>query len=147
MTAEDAAEWAASAGLLLLSTEFDGSTFSTVRHEVREMASRSRLSDDDLDDFVIAVNEIMTNVVRHGGGSGRLRLWRDGVLLCQVADHGHGFDPAPHLERERRPRPTPTGGMGLWLAQQTSDKLTINTGPSGTTINIVGHLPSGAAGC
>ena len=33
--------------------------------------------------------------------------------------------------------PTPTGGMGLWIAQQISHSLTIESGPGGTTVRIV----------
>ncbi|MDG4820569.1 ATP-binding protein [Asanoa sp. WMMD1127] len=128
---------------LLLSATFDGNSCSAVRHEVRASAARSRLDGETLDDFITAVNEIMTNVVRHGGGTGKLRLWRNGDLVCQVIDHGPGFDPTPHLHREHRPQPAATGGMGLWLAQQTSDHLTIASGPDGTTINIYGSLESG----
>ena len=42
-------------------------------------------------------SELATNAVRHGGGSGRLRLWTDDqVLVCEVSDTGAGItDPNP----------------------------------------------------
>ena len=58
-----------------------------------------------VDGRVLAVNEVMTNVVRHGGGIGQLRLWLGRELRCQIIDHGSGFDPDPFLGR-RRPEPS-----------------------------------------
>ncbi|MEV4539864.1 ATP-binding protein [Asanoa sp. NPDC049518] len=121
---------------LLLAVGFDAATLVTVRHIVMTMAGRYHLTRDELDDFVVAVNEIMTNAVRHGGGGGELRLWHGGDLLCEVSDHGQGFDPASYLDGGPAPRPSPSGGMGLWLAQQTSDELTIESGPAGTRIGV-----------
>ncbi|MEV4539679.1 ATP-binding protein [Asanoa sp. NPDC049518] len=125
----------------MLVATFDGATVVVIRHYVFDAAMRCPMTTERRDDFVLAVNEIMANVVRHGGGTGRLRLWRDGDLVCQVTDNGPGFDVDPILNGER-PRPAPTGGMGLWLVRQTTDKLTIQTGSTGTTIRIRSHLGS-----
>ena len=62
-------------------------------------------------DLVLAANEIATNSVRHAGGWGLLRVWRDaGALVCEVTDHGSGLGalPAPH-----RPEPDQVDGYGL----------------------------------
>src|SRR5437867_4265059 len=38
-------------------------------------------------DLALAVTEIATNSLRHGGGRGLLQIWRDGPnLLCEVRD-------------------------------------------------------------
>ncbi|WP_430285336.1 ATP-binding protein, partial [Salmonella enterica] len=48
------------------------------------------------------VHEVITNAVRHGGGAGRIRLWRDGPQLhCQVIDSGAGI-PAERRASTRR---------------------------------------------
>ncbi len=124
---------------LLLAATFDRGSLATVRHEVRDAAGSCRMTVDRRDDFVLAVNEIMANAVRHGGGTGHIQLWHDGDLLCQVTDRGSGFDAGPYLRRDR-PQPSPSGGMGLWIARQTSNNLTIDSGPAGTTIGIRGVL-------
>jgi anti-sigma regulatory factor (Ser/Thr protein kinase) len=98
------------------------------------------MAPEKADGFIIAINEVMTNAVRHGGGNGELRLWSGHALLCEVDDHGPGFDAGPHLERTTRPTPSRTGGLGLWLARQTSDTLTVDSGPNGTTVSITGKL-------
>src|SRR6476660_2868318 len=48
-----------------------------IRHEVETYSRAAGLADIRLYKFVMAVNEIMTNAVHHGGGSGDLRLWHD----------------------------------------------------------------------
>ena len=55
------------------------------------------------EDLVLAVNELATNSVRHAGGHGILRMWRDdGALLCEVRDRGRIDDPL--VGRRRAPR-------------------------------------------
>ena len=100
------------------------------------LADASGVRGTRADDFVTAVNEVMTNAVRHGGGGGELRLWGEDVLVCEISDRGRGFPAAAYLDRRERPVATPTGGMGLWIAQQISDSLTIESGPGGTTVRI-----------
>jgi anti-sigma regulatory factor (Ser/Thr protein kinase) len=125
---------------LLLTVKFHAGNVAAVRRQVQALAQRCGMERTKLGDFLVAVNEIMTNAVRHGGGGGQLRLWSNHVLLCQVDDHGSGFDAGPYLERTARPSPSPSGGMGLWLAQRTSDTLAVDSGPAGTTVRIAGNL-------
>jgi serine/threonine-protein kinase RsbW len=127
--------------LLVLTAEFRDGEVSSLRHHVDHAARHAGLPAEQADDFVIAVNEIMTNAVRHGGGGGRLRLWRGRDLVCQIDDQGLGFAAAEYLNRIRRPTPSSAGGMGLWLAQQTTDGLAIHSGPTGTTVRVSAHLP------
>ena len=43
------------------------------------------------EDVVLIAHELASNAVRHGGGAGRLRLWRDDYrLLCRVSRHRPG---------------------------------------------------------
>jgi anti-sigma regulatory factor (Ser/Thr protein kinase) len=81
------------------------------------------------DDVVLVAHELATNVIRHGGGFGRLRLWRErGRIVCRVSDAGPGM-PARVREPELR-RP---GGRGLWIARRLAD-VRIESGPSGTVV-------------
>lgn len=82
----------------------------------------------------MAVNEIATNSVRHSGGSGTLRVWRDGhVLVCEVRDGGQLQDP---LADRRRPAPDQNGGRGFWLANQLCDLVQVRSYPAGTTVRL-----------
>ncbi|MFC0534193.1 ATP-binding protein [Phytohabitans kaempferiae] len=90
-------------------------------------------SPEQVERLLIVGGELATNAIRHGGGWGRLLLWRDGPLLrCQVVDHGPGLpDPTAGT---RRPEPTALGGRGLWIARRLCPDLVVDTGPKGTTV-------------
>jgi anti-sigma regulatory factor (Ser/Thr protein kinase) len=121
---------------LLLSCGFRGGQLATLRRRVLRAVRRCGLGSDAADGFLIAVNEAMTNAVRHGGGVGRLGLWVDGDIRCEVADHGTGFPAQDHLSRTEPAVASASGGMGLWIARQTADHLAIESGPGGTTVTI-----------
>lgn len=123
---------------MLLSEIFDRSRITQLRHIVASAAGAAGLTGDRLDDFVVAVNELLTNAVRHGGGAGRVELWRsDGAVTCEVSDSGAGLDDS---DRPARPAPDVPGGRGLWLAGELTDELEIKTGDQGTTVRIVSRV-------
>ncbi|MGN9779071.1 ATP-binding protein [Micromonospora sp. H33] len=125
---------------LLIVEAFDQAQVTELRHSVTSCARTSGLRGQRLDDFVLAVNELITNAVRHGGGRGWLRLWRQrGALLCEVADHGHGIS-RQRLDDRSRPAPDTAGGWGLWLARELSDSMEIETGDAGTVVRITTAL-------
>ncbi|GAA4673635.1 hypothetical protein Prum_032090 [Phytohabitans rumicis] len=106
-----------------------------LRHAVASCVAAAGLVGQRLDDFVLAVNELITNAVRHGGGTGQIRLWRaDGTLECEVSDAGNGFDGG--APTDSRPAPDSPSGWGLWLARRLSDHMDVRTGPDGTTVRI-----------
>ena len=85
---------------------------------------------------MLAVNEVITNVVLHAGGHGRIVLWpAGGSAWCTVTDSGPGIP-----QSFRRPPEVPeafeVGGRGIWLAHQLCDEVTMATGPIGTTIGL-----------
>jgi anti-sigma regulatory factor (Ser/Thr protein kinase) len=89
-------------------------------------------------EFVIAVNEIVTNAHVHANG-GTVRVWRqDDRFICEVQDQGRGIDDA--LAGYQLPPPGSTGGRGLWLARQLADLLEIHTDERGTTVRLHAKL-------
>jgi anti-sigma regulatory factor (Ser/Thr protein kinase) len=83
--------------------------------------------------MVLIAHELASNCVRHGGGTGRLKLWlADDLLACEVSDGGTGLA-HPALAGQTLPSAALPGGRGLWIARQLSD-LEIVSSPAGTTI-------------
>lgn len=85
--------------------------------------------------FVLAVSEVATNAMIHGAAPVRVRLWSDGQrALCAVRDAGSCFSPysgyVPSL------RAVGAGGMGLWLARQMSDDMTVEATADGCTVRL-----------
>jgi anti-sigma regulatory factor (Ser/Thr protein kinase) len=124
------------AGPDLLVAAFTREDLDEVRHRVQAVSGRHGLRADALSDWVTAVNELMTNAVRHGGGAGRLRLRFDDRLTCEVCDSGAGFAVSGHLGDRPRPALSASGGMGLWIVAQMAEVLSVDSGPGGTAVRI-----------
>jgi serine/threonine-protein kinase RsbW len=128
----------------LFQCDFDRDHLGALRGELGKQASAHGLVDRMQFNFVLAVNEITTNTLRHAGGRGRLCLWRHaGSLWCEVTDHGPGI-PRRYLDgAEERPAGT-LGGHGLWLARRLCDSVHIETGPRrGTRVLLRYDVPAG----
>ncbi|MET7394385.1 ATP-binding protein [Dactylosporangium sp. NPDC005572] len=118
----------------LLVEDFDAEQITAVRHAVGRGAAAVGLREQRLEDFVLAVNEIVTNAVRHAGGRGSLRMWViDGELVCEVTDKGSGI-PAERLNGQTLPPSNATSGRGLWLARHLVDAVEVRTGAGGTIV-------------
>jgi anti-sigma regulatory factor (Ser/Thr protein kinase) len=115
-----------------------------LRRFVAEVATRlagGRLDRQGLLDVVLAAEELGANSVRHGGGEGVARLWREGrTLVCEVRDRGHITDP---LVGRRRPSERQLGGRGLWLVNQVCDLLQLRSSRAGTTARAHFRLAAG----
>jgi anti-sigma regulatory factor (Ser/Thr protein kinase) len=90
------------------------------------------------EELVLAVNELTSNSIRYGGGSGWLRVWREGgTLMCEVRDAGHLT--APQLGRAC-PDVSQPSGRGLWLVDHLCDEIHIRSSRAGTTVRVHKHL-------
>jgi anti-sigma regulatory factor (Ser/Thr protein kinase) len=122
----------------LFTRDFTVDTLVAVRHDVERCAAQHGLTGLALYRFVVAVNELTTNAVRHGGGSGQLSLWRTGNRLhCRVADHGPGLSTDHQI---RQPPAHVAGGRGLWLAHHGVERLTVDSDFQGTSITATTPL-------
>ena len=105
-----------------------------VRHVVAVAARAAGFDQGDVDDVVLAAHELATNSVRHGGGRGVARVWRDATgLVCEVADRGRIGDPLVGRERPKSTRP---GGRGLWMANQLCDLVQVRTFADGNAVRL-----------
>jgi anti-sigma regulatory factor (Ser/Thr protein kinase) len=119
---------------VLLELSFGGDDFRLVREAILDRAAANGLGRGRANDLALAGHEIATNSVRHGGGSGRLRLWRDnGSLICELTDHGHLNDP---LAGRERPAGDGVDGYGLWMANQLCDLVQLRALSPGTVVRL-----------
>ena len=107
-------------------------------HDLRGLvateAETAGLSRERTTDLVLAASELAANSVRHGGGHGTSRFWREpGTLVVEVTDAGRIEQP---LVGRVRPTPTQTGGRGLWMANQVCDLVRIRSGDTGTAVRL-----------
>ncbi|NRQ36204.1 ATP-binding protein [Nonomuraea sp. NN258] len=120
----------------VLCASFARGRITVLRRAVSEHAAYEGLSGRTLEDFVLAVNEVTTNAVVHGGGRGELRLWAAGDRLwCEVTDHGPGLPPG-WMSDAGPPTGFEGGGRGLWLTRMLCDHVTIVSGPGGTSVTF-----------
>jgi anti-sigma regulatory factor (Ser/Thr protein kinase) len=113
----------------------DPGTLGAVRTAVRRYAERAGVGADATESLVLAVSEVATNSIRHGGGRGTIQLWRDDrALVCEVRDSGRIGGP-PLLGRVA-PEPGRVGGWGLWLANQLCDLVQVRSGTDGTAVRL-----------
>ncbi|WP_219467612.1 ATP-binding protein [Nonomuraea rhizosphaerae] len=120
----------------VLSATFARGCITALRRSVSEHAAGEGLAGRRLEDFVLAVNEITTNAVLHGGGSGRLRLWwQEDLFWCEVTDDGPGL-PLGWISASRAPSGYEPRGRGLWLTRLLCLHVTVVSGPGGTSVRF-----------
>jgi len=112
----------------------DARDLGTVRTIVRTAAAMAGLKDDKVDGFVYAVNEVVSNSIRHGDGRAELALWMsDSYLVCEVQDGGHIQDP---LAGRMSPALGRTSGRGLWMVNHLCDLVQVRSPESGTCVRM-----------
>jgi anti-sigma regulatory factor (Ser/Thr protein kinase) len=121
---------------VVLDRSFGHDDITDLRHEVSALLGPLGLGPDRRHGYLLAVNEVITNVVLHAGGNGRLVLRvESGSVWCVVTDSGPGI-PGGYLNDIQAPEAFEVGGRGLWLAHQLCDDVTTATGPIGTSIGL-----------
>jgi anti-sigma regulatory factor (Ser/Thr protein kinase) len=120
---------------------FGGDTLTEARRLVYRQAMDAGLAPARTSSLVLAVNELATNSVRHAGGDGTIRVWREAdALVCEVRDRG---DLASSPLGPGRPEPLQLEGRGLWLVNQVCDLVQIRAVEGGTVVRIRMDLAEG----
>jgi anti-sigma regulatory factor (Ser/Thr protein kinase) len=111
--------------------------YAALRHSVAAALAGLGGSPDLREDFLLAIDEMSSNAVRHGGPPVHLRLWSSADrAVCRITDAGAGLDdpfagygPAHGEDLSR-------GGMGLWLARQLCDHVDVIPEHPGVTVRL-----------
>lgn len=94
-------------------------------------ASGMGLAGGRVHELMLAVNEVLTNALVHGGGSARLRVWAPHAddLTCVVDDDGGGIDDV--LLGYAGPPAGSAGGYGVWIARRLFERCELQRSPTG----------------
>jgi anti-sigma regulatory factor (Ser/Thr protein kinase) len=112
---------------------YDAARLPELRRLVAAFGEKAGLDQTRGADLLLAVNEVAANTVRHAGGSGDLRLWReDGTVVAELCDAGRLTDQLAG----RRPAAVHAGRCGLLLVNFLCDLVRTHTGPDGTTTRL-----------
>jgi anti-anti-sigma factor len=123
----------------ILDQVFGRDSLYALRAAAAAHAAHAGLQQGRVEDFVAAVHELAANAVRHGGGRGRLRVWKHRqALYCQVTDDGAppGGDPGTDTASRGGAPWRIEPGHGLWLVRQIADQTSLQAGPHGTTATV-----------
>ena len=114
---------------------FERADLGLVRRFVRDSAQRAGFASDRMPDLVLAINEIVSNSIRHApGGGGVARAWRDrDMFVCEVSDRGRIEDPLAGREPLAYDAP---GGRGLWLVNHLCDLVQVRSSAAGTVVRL-----------
>lgn len=120
---------------------FDSGTLYTLRSAVQAHAFAAGMPECRADDVVIAIHELAANVIQHGSGRGRLRMWQvPGAVQFQVDDgrvpvsaDGHCANAADHWPYVK--------GHGLWLVREVADQMSMSSWADGTRATVLFALP------
>jgi serine/threonine-protein kinase RsbW len=111
---------------------------AAVRRFVSEEAERLQTGRAAIEDMIQAVDESVTNVIKHGyeglPGTIEIEVGREGDdLVVRIRDYAPPFDPTTYpspdltLPLERRP----FGGLGIHLSRECTDAVIYRVAPDG----------------
>jgi anti-sigma regulatory factor (Ser/Thr protein kinase) len=119
----------------------DVKDFIGLRHAVATELATTDAPREVLEDFLIAVDEVTANAVRHGHPPVDVALWISfDRLVSTVSDGGRGWDDPFAGYAPAHGEDLSRGGMGLWLARQLCDHLDITHHEDGVTVRLTTHL-------
>ena len=107
---------------------------SILRSSVRFIGEGARLTEDVIDDLVLAVHELACNSIEHGGGSGVMRGWSEpDSLILEIVDRGVIADP---LIGREQVVDLSEDGRGLWMANHLCDLVQVRSDAGGTSVRL-----------
>lgn len=113
-----------------------------LRQAVRDALTGAGVPAPAVDDVVVSVNEVASNVDRHGSPPMALRLWTTPErVVVTVTDHGAGPGDVTAGYLPPAAARMVTGGMGLWLTRQLCDRVDLVASGGTFTVRLTKRLP------
>lgn len=100
------------------------------RHRIRDYLHAHSVEPAAVDDVVLAIQEAMSNAVRHSGTTDDLEVglsFRGTDLVVAIRDYGRGLDVAS-LDYSSCPDRDAPSGRGLYLISRLMDEMTLVSG-------------------
>jgi len=116
----------------------DLANLEKIRAFVQETVSQSTNDQEAIEDLVLVVDEVATNVIVHGYGGKSGSIWIEIIpsitqIVVYIRDQGPPFDPTlqpnPQLNLPLEKRPF--GKMGIFLLRLLTDRLEYRRTPQG----------------
>lgn len=105
-----------------------------LRRTISDLAATASVPEARVRQLTVAVNELASNSIEHGGGRAVAAIWTEpGVFVCQLDDAGTFDDP---LAGWMPPPRESSRGRGLMIVHELSDLVRIHQRPDGTSIRI-----------
>ena len=109
---------------------------ATARQAAHDAGRAARLDRVDVDDLVLVVNEAVTNGISHGTGPIRARMWAGpDRIVVTVSDQGQG--PSNPFVGLVPSSSSESAALGLWMAHQLCNHVTLETNAHGYTLRLV----------
>jgi anti-sigma regulatory factor (Ser/Thr protein kinase) len=125
--------------------EEDVTDHTGLRHAVRQRLAQVDGPADVVEDYLLAIDEMTSNAVRHGQPPVSLRLWTaPGRLVCTIGDTGSGWEDPFAGYGPAHGDDLASGGMGLWLARQLCDHVAIRADAGGVSVRLTVHWDDAA---
>ena len=113
---------------------FGAGDLDGLRAIVERLAVRAGIGRDAAEDVTLAVHELATNSLTHGGGVGSMAVWQEpDAFVVEVRDSGRIRDP---MVGRRLSSGTDEHGRGLWIANQLCDLVRVRSDPAGTVVRV-----------
>ncbi len=116
---------------------------SKIERLAGEIARKMNLSEDQQDNFSIAVTEAVGNAITHGNKKNPkkkvrivFRLGKDKIKVS-VTDQGQGFDLNKITDPLDPKNLMKESGRGIFILKRLMDKVSFSFSPKGTTVNFV----------
>lgn len=116
---------------------------AVVRRFIQEKSASLHADADTAADVVLAVDEVVTNIIVHGyrGKNGTIEVAlkrHNDRLVVSLRDHAPAFDPtklpAPDINLPLEQRPL--GGMGVYLVMELMDKVSYRAINGGNELTL-----------